>query len=216
MKYIVSRRKKLGEIRISNLKMHPAIGKIVLVFISFAAGYSANQFAQTTVTSKASVSYQKPVFIPKQTSSQQPPSCPKQETISVCFTPNKKCQRKIINEINKARNTILVQAYSFTDKQIAQALVDASQRNVKVQILLDKSNRNSDVSAKNILVKHKLPLRFDSLSGIAHNKVMIIDESTVLSGSYNFSRAAYARNAENLIAIHDPELAQQYIQNWNK
>ncbi len=113
-------------------------------------------------------------------------------------------------------STILVQAYSFTDKQIAQALVDASQRNVKVQILLDKSNRNSDVSAKNILVKHKLPLRFDSLSGIAHNKVMIIDESTVLSGSYNFSRAAYARNAENLIAIHDPELAQQYIQNWNK
>ena len=135
---------------------------------------------------------------------------------SVCFTPNRKCQLKIIDVINRAKDSVFVQAYSFTDRDIAKALVGAAKRGVKVRILLDKSNRNDKRSAKDIVVQNALPLRFDSPSGIAHNKVMVIDRSIVLSGSYNFSAAAHSSNTENLLILNNPGLAKEYIQNWQK
>ena len=103
---------------------------------------------------------------------------------------------------------------SFTDKEIASALASAAGRGVVVKVLLDKSNRNDGRSAKDILSLSRLPFRFDAPNGIAHSKVMIIDAAKVISGSYNFSAAAYKRNTENLLIIHNPTLAKEYIQNW--
>lgn len=137
-----------------------------------------------------------------------------ENSISVCFTPNKKCQLQIINELSSAKKSIFVQAYSFTDKDIAKALVDASQRGVMVKVLLDKSNRKDNRSAKGILMEHHIPVRFDAPPGIAHNKLIILDKTTTIGGSYNYSSAAYKSNTENLLIIRDSNLAQDYIQNW--
>ncbi|AIL13856.1 hypothetical protein IM40_10855 (plasmid) [Candidatus Paracaedimonas acanthamoebae] len=52
--------------------------------------------------------------------------------------------------------------------------------------------------------------------GIAHNKIMIIDNDIVLSGSYNWTNAAETRNAENLLIIKDQSTVQIYIINWKK
>lgn len=184
-------------------KIHPTIRQVLLIFIGFAAGYTTNQFID-------------PASHPPHQGIYKPSIPLKNEAVSVCFTPNKQCQIQIISEINKAKDSILVQAYSFTDRDIADALVGALKRGVKVQVLLDKSNRNDKRSAKDVVSNNNLPLRFDSPSGIAHNKVIIIDQSTVLSGSYNFSAAAYKRNTENLLILNSPELAKDYIQNWQK
>src|SRR5690606_20777050 len=117
--------------------------------------------------------------------------------ISVCFTLGKGCQSQIINQINKAKKSILVQAYSFTDQEIAKALANAAKRGVSVKIILDKSNNKNTRSAKDILI-------------------VILDNMVVVSGSYNFSQAAFKRNAENLLIINNPGLAQKYTQNWLK
>jgi phosphatidylserine/phosphatidylglycerophosphate/cardiolipin synthase-like enzyme len=169
--------------------------------MGFGGGYTAKEFIQPPSKVLAS-----PVH------SSSPVS---ENSVAVCFTPSKRCQSKIIDEINAARKSIYVQAYSFTDMDIAHTLVKAAMRGVAVKVLLDKSNRNDERSAKNILLYQKIPLRFDAPSGIAHNKIMIIDEAKVISGSYNFSAAAYKRNTENLLVIHNPALAQTYIQNWH-
>lgn len=45
---------------------------------------------------------------------------------------------------------------------------------------------------------------------------MVIDSSTVITGSFNFTKSAEEDNAENLLIIHSPELAAKYIENWKK
>jgi phosphatidylserine/phosphatidylglycerophosphate/cardiolipin synthase-like enzyme len=55
-----------------------------------------------------------------------------------------------------------------------------------------------------------------NIQAIAHNKIIIVDEKIVLTGSFNFSKAAEERNAENLLIINNPEIAKLYIENWGK
>ena len=59
-------------------------------------------------------------------------------------------------------------------------------------------------------------MRIDYIPTIAHNKVIIIDNKTVITGSFNFTRSAQKYNAENVLIIHDPKLAEKYTANWYK
>jgi phosphatidylserine/phosphatidylglycerophosphate/cardiolipin synthase-like enzyme len=45
---------------------------------------------------------------------------------------------------------------------------------------------------------------------------MIIDRETVIKGSFNFTKAAEEKNAENLLIIRDKDLAKMYLDNWYK
>lgn len=59
-----------------------------------------------------------------------------------------------------------------------------------------------------------MPPRIDDQHAIAHNKVMVIDSGTILTGSFNFTKAAEEKNAENLLVIQDaPELVKAYEAN---
>lgn len=138
----------------------------------------------------------------------------KNASYDVCFTPGEDCTDAIVTNLNQAQRDIWVQAYSFTSKPIAQALLDAAHRGVKVQVILDKSQRSQSYSAAQFLYNQGIPTWIDDRVAIAHNKVMIIDQSTVITGSFNFTQAAQKSNAENLLIIHDTKLAQCYLQNW--
>lgn len=184
--------------RSSKREMPPSITVILLFFIGFTTGFSLKGW----------------VIKPTPISHSTGPA-PLKESIEVCFTPNKTCQSKILDSIEGAKKSIFVQAYSFTDADIATALSAAAVRGVEVKVLLDRSNQTQKHSAKNILLDNDVPLRFDAPQGIAHNKIMIIDESTIITGSYNFSAAAYKRNTENLLTIINPPLAKIYLQNWH-
>jgi phosphatidylserine/phosphatidylglycerophosphate/cardiolipin synthase-like enzyme len=61
-----------------------------------------------------------------------------------------------------------------------------------------------------------IPVKIDAQHAIAHNKVMVIDGETVITGSFNFTKAAEESNAENLLIIHDKKLASLYIKNWQE
>jgi phosphatidylserine/phosphatidylglycerophosphate/cardiolipin synthase-like enzyme len=176
-----------------------------LLVIGFGVGYTVKEFIQAPP--------QKVVEAPTETPSLTPFALAP-NSVAVCFTPNKQCQLKIIHEIKNAKKSILVQAYSFTDNDIANALSNAAKRGINVKVLLDKSNRNKENSVKNIFFHQKIPCRFDAPHGIAHNKIMIIDEEKVIGGSYNFSTAAYKKNTENVLVINNPALAQTYKRNW--
>ncbi|EME68567.1 phosphatidylserine/phosphatidylglycerophosphate/cardiolipin synthase-like protein [Paramagnetospirillum caucaseum] len=136
--------------------------------------------------------------------------------IDVCFTPGIDCTGKVVDAISAARRTILVQAYSFTSPPIAQALVQAKKRGVDVRAVLDKSQRTEKYSGADFLANNGVLVQIDAAHAIAHNKVMVIDGGTVITGSFNFTKAAQERNAENLLVIRDPELAAQYEVNWEK
>jgi phosphatidylserine/phosphatidylglycerophosphate/cardiolipin synthase-like enzyme len=57
-------------------------------------------------------------------------------------------------------------------------------------------------------------MRFDGSHAIAHNKVMIVDDNIVITGSFNFTNSAQTRNAENLLVLRSADLAQNYKANW--
>lgn len=113
-----------------------------------------------------------------------------------------------------ARRRVLVQAYSFTSEPIAQALAQAAGRGVEVDILVDTSQQTAQHTAADELVAAGVPVRLDAAHAIAHNKIMIVDGETVITGSFNFTDAAEKRNAENLLIIRDAGLAAAYEENW--
>ncbi|HAY23355.1 MAG TPA: phospholipase D family protein [Desulfobacterales bacterium] len=132
------------------------------------------------------------------------------------FSPKGGATKAVVNTLNQARQSILVQAYSFTSAPIAKALVQAHKRGVKVEVILDKSQRSKKCSSADFLVNAGIPTYIDAAHAIAHNKVMIIDDQTVITGSFNFTRAAEERNAENLLIIQDTRLALRYLENWRQ
>jgi phosphatidylserine/phosphatidylglycerophosphate/cardiolipin synthase-like enzyme len=139
----------------------------------------------------------------------------------VCFTPGGKCTDLLVSEIDGAQHSILVQAYSFTSVPILSALKAAHARGVDVRVIVDKSSAResksgSRYSAATYLTNAGIPVWVDTKLAIAHNKVMVIDAATVITGSFNFTAAAQSHNAENLLVLDDPALATQYKANWER
>ncbi len=134
----------------------------------------------------------------------------------VCFTPGENCTGEIVDALSAARHTVYVQAYSFTSQPIAGALVAAKKRGVDVRVILDKSQYKAEKYSASTFLEHQdIPVWIDSRPAIAHNKIMILDGETVITGSFNFTKAAQEKNAENLLIIRDAALAEQYSSNWN-
>jgi phosphatidylserine/phosphatidylglycerophosphate/cardiolipin synthase-like enzyme len=133
----------------------------------------------------------------------------------VHFSPKGGCTETVVREIAAARHLIQVLAYSFSSKPIAQALVDAKLRGVHVEIVLDHSNEAESYSDLHFFLEQGLMPVIDPHHAIAHNKVMIIDNRTLLTGSFNFTHQAEAENAENLLVLKGhPELLKAYRQNF--
>lgn len=136
-------------------------------------------------------------------------------TVEVFFSPRGGAEEAVIREISSARGEILVQAYSFTNKPIAKALLDAKKRGVRIDAVLDKSNATAKYSAAAFLYNTGIPVLIDSSHAIAHNKIMIIDRATLITGSFNFTSAAENKNAENLLVIKgNKPLVDKYISNF--
>ena len=111
---------------------------------------------------------------------------------------------------------MFVQAFSFTSQPIAQALVDAHRRGAQVEVVLDDGQRTAQGSKAGFVAQAGVPVLFDGAHAIAHNKVMVIDGETVITGSFNFTESAEERNAENLVVLRDKGLVERYERNWQK
>ena len=142
---------------------------------------------------------------------------PSDTKYEVCFTPGGDCTSMIVGEINKANKSVYLQAYSFTSKPIAQAITNAKRKGIDIKVILDKSQvKHNQYSSSKYLTDQHVPVWVDYRPAIAHNKVVIIDSNIVITGSFNFTKAAQEKNAENILIIHDAVLAKQYTQNLFK
>jgi phosphatidylserine/phosphatidylglycerophosphate/cardiolipin synthase-like enzyme len=136
-------------------------------------------------------------------------------SVTVRFSPKGGCTDAVVQELHQARREILVLAYSFTSKPVAQALIEAKGRGVHVEVLLDRSNEQETSSELVPLVEQGLETLIDAQHDIAHNKVMIVDHRTLITGSFNFTHQAEVENAENLLVIKGhPQLVNAYRENF--
>lgn len=136
---------------------------------------------------------------------------------NVYFSPDGGAQKAIIRHIDEATREILVQAYLFTSKPIQSALIRAHKRGVEVEMVLDRADQKDRkyVTAK-AFKAGGTPVWLDSKHPCSHNKIMIIDREKIITGSFNFTYSAEARNAENILVISSPDLAALYTDNFLK
>ena len=136
-------------------------------------------------------------------------------TIQVFFSPSGGCTEAVVEALGQAKTDVKVQAYAFTSTQIQKALVDAHKRGVRVEVILDKSQRTEKYSAADFLAHAGIPTRIDPQHKLAHNSIMVIDAGVVITGSFNFTEAAEHDNAENLLVIRSRGLAARYAESWD-
>lgn len=132
----------------------------------------------------------------------------------VYFSPRGGAQEAITQAIQESEQSVFVQAYSFTSAPIAKALIDAHARGIIIEAVLDKSQRTERYSGATFLTNAGIPVWIDAAHAIAHNKVIIIDQRRVITGSFNFTKSAEEKNAENLLILDSPELARTYLTNF--
>jgi len=123
----------------------------------------------------------------------------------------------VLNTIKSAQREIDMAAYEFTSTKIANALIDAHKRGVRVSVVVDtQENRGKGYSKIYVLARHGVEIRLNAHYAIQHNKFCVVDDTTVETGSFNYTRAAEVDNAENAVVIHDAKLAGLYHQEFTR
>lgn len=141
-------------------------------------------------------------------------------TVEVAYSPADDTEALVLRVIAAARRTLHVQAYVFTSRPVASALVAAHRRGVRVEVLADaEMNSRAKGNVMPQLLAAGIPVAFETRYAAAHNKVLIADADgpgcAVMTGSYNFTWSAKNRNAENVLVLRDNcALAQSYLRNW--
>jgi phosphatidylserine/phosphatidylglycerophosphate/cardiolipin synthase-like enzyme len=132
--------------------------------------------------------------------------------IEVYFSPDDGTAAEIIRHIQSARESINFLAFSFTSDDIASAMLAKAAEGVSVAGVFESSQVSSNIGGEFELMREAgLDVRLDGNPRNMHHKVIIIDEGTVITGSYNFSANAEKRNDENTLVIHDPAIAAQFM-----
>lgn len=161
-------------------------------------------------------------FEPASNHNGKPVVLPVAGTIQVAFTPGDDAGKLIAFAINGAHRQVLVQAFSFTHREIAEALIAAKRRGVDVKVIVDKEQTEkipTSIIAR--IAAAGVPVFLDADHTSAHNKVMVIDagspETTLVTGSFNFTQAAQHKNAENMLVIRgNAALTELYLKNWQQ
>lgn len=138
------------------------------------------------------------------------------------FSPWDDIEGAIVASLRAAQRQVLVQAFSFTSRPIARALIDAKRRGVDVRVTADATETQRLAGGRIAeLAAAGIPVFIEERYQSAHNKVMVIDADLptgmVITGSYNWSFAAQRRNAENVLIISgQAALAGRYRMNWER
>lgn len=139
--------------------------------------------------------------------------------ISCYFSPSDNTNQQLINAINTADNNLDIETMLITRSDLGNAIIEAFDRGVEVNILLDEENEYTPSFIKNTLPQDKFIID-DQAAGMLHHKVALIDAITldsdpqVITGSHNWSSSANDRNDENTLIIHDADIANQYYQQF--
>jgi phosphatidylserine/phosphatidylglycerophosphate/cardiolipin synthase-like enzyme len=137
-------------------------------------------------------------------------------SIQILFSSEDHAVSSLIALINDAKFNIRFLAFSFTDYPLAQAMIDRAKAGVDAQGVFETFGSNSDRSELKTFWCAGVPVRQDGNGSFLHDKVIIIDNSIVVTGSLNFSSSADEDNEENVVILDNPEIAALYLQEYQK
>ena len=132
------------------------------------------------------------------------------------FSPGNDCLNAIISAIDHAQSSLKICVFTISDDRITEALLQAHRRGVKIKILTDNEklfDLGSDIKQ---LAQAKIEIRTDNTKNHMHHKFAIMDNQTVLTGSYNWTRSAAMYNHENIIVSDSKELVNDFLMQFDK
>ncbi len=132
------------------------------------------------------------------------------------FSPEDRPKPHIVAALKAAQSSIYMLAFSFTDDDIANLLTSKHRGGLTVRAVLETSQYNTTGGDYETLRKAGVDVLLDGNNYNMHHKVIIIDEAVVITGSYNFTRSAAEYNDENLLIIYSPEVAAEYIEEFER
>jgi phosphatidylserine/phosphatidylglycerophosphate/cardiolipin synthase-like enzyme len=142
------------------------------------------------------------------------------EKISYAFTKTSQVPQEKINEIiDRAKSKLDVAIYTFTDSGILSHILQATNRGVKVRLVTD-SRQTVNAKGQNKVLQQLsragVPIKVNSHSGYMHLKVLIADETKVITGSYNYTNAAKTKHDEVVIVIENGKMAKEWTEQFNR
>lgn len=134
--------------------------------------------------------------------------------IETHFCPQERCEAFIDERITNAQTSVQFMIFTFTADPVGNALIAAHERGVSIEGVIEK-RQMSEYSEHIRLREHNISVRADGNSATMHHKVFIIDNRTVITGSYNPTKAASERNDENILIIDDTRIAQAFLREYS-
>lgn len=137
--------------------------------------------------------------------------------LRTAFSPSDGVRNLLLDELSAARKSIRVMAFSFTDQQIADKLAECAKKGIHVECLFDYGQANSKFSRSSYLRGCGIKIAMSpNRSGKMHHKVIIIDDETVITGSYNYSKNAEVSNDENILIMKNAKIASRYVKEFKR
>ena len=130
------------------------------------------------------------------------------------FAPEDHVERVVVSHLRKTEKTIDFMAFSFTSIPIARAMAEELSEGTRVRGVVERRNAGASHCRDDFLRRHGAEVHLDANPGTMHHKVIVVDERLVMTGSYNFSANAEKRNDENLLVIHNPEIAHRFVEEF--
>jgi phosphatidylserine/phosphatidylglycerophosphate/cardiolipin synthase-like enzyme len=137
--------------------------------------------------------------------------------VEVYFSPDDDTMERVLELVKDAGESVNFMAYSFTDDDLAEAMIAAHKSGLEVAGVMDKAQALSNTGGEyQNLLENGIDVRLDGNPKSMHHKVIIIDGEIVVTGSYNFSKSAKTKNDENTLILHSPEIAELYIEEFER
>ena len=137
--------------------------------------------------------------------------------VEIYFSPDDGVAAQLLSLLLGAQESIYFMAYTFTANDLGDAIRQRAADGLTVAGVMDDGQINSNQGTEyDPFMQAGLDVRRDGNAGLMHHKVIIIDRSIVITGSYNFSASAETSNDENVVIIHNADVAEQYMAEFQR
>ncbi|MCW8878719.1 MAG: phospholipase D-like domain-containing protein [Kangiellaceae bacterium] len=141
---------------------------------------------------------------------------PEVESIKVAFSPGKDCEDSIIRQLEKAACTVDICVFTISNDLITKSIEKAHKRNVRVRIISDNDKMHDRGSDIQYLCKLGIPIRVDKTDNHMHHKFALFDNTTLINGSYNWTRSATKYNQEDIVIQKIPQVVEKFKQRFER
>ena len=141
---------------------------------------------------------------------------PKPVICECYFFPNAANEEKVVSMLRTCKKTLDIAIFSLTLDSIAEAILEAHQRGIKVRMIADDECAKSKGSNVKLIASMGVPCKTDNAVYHMHHKFAVLDESVVIMGSFNWTGQAVKYNQENIFFYEDKNIASQYAQEFER